>query len=493
MFILKNLKPKTNLFTKFVFVMIVFLIPVFVNAQVVITEIMYDPEKTDSTSGGEWVEVQNIGSDPIDLTKWFFFEGETNHRITSEVNIEIMSGEYAIISKDLIAFKNYFDFSDKIFKASFTLGIKEKLVMKSDKNEIINENDFVVYDTFETGEAKNNGNSLQLINGEWKEALPTPGAPNVFETPNNQTENTAQEKITLPELKKSQIFADAGKDKTLIAGADTQFKGMAYGLENKPIENARFSWSFGDGSIQDGQDILHNYKYPGEYVVVLNISSGEYSASDRILVKALPADIVISDVNTDFIELKNNSDYELNLSWWRIRSSNQFFTLPKDTIILSNTKLKIPSNISGFYSNDLSQMYILYPNGEIVNKYNEDIDILTTVIANDFEPKISTAQQVEPLKFSAQNHEAIQENQNLNNQNTKQENNDENKEQMALVGNINQKDNGLLNKWTFSLMGLILFSIAGFFVATKFTSENEEIALLEGQQHQLKPEDFKII
>jgi len=64
---------------------------------------------------------------------------------------------------------------------------------------------------------------------------------------------------------------------------------------------------------------------------------------------------------------------------------------------------------------------------------------------------------------------------------------------MALVGNINKKDNDLLNKWTFSLLGLILVSIAGFFVATKFTSENEEIALLDGQQHQLKPEDFKII
>src|SRR3970282_1941634 len=86
-------------------------------ASVSITEIMYDPKDTDSNSGGEWIEVQNTGSVAIDLTKWIFFENDTNHGITADGISEIPPGGYAVISRDITVFKNYFSgFPGLLFK-----------------------------------------------------------------------------------------------------------------------------------------------------------------------------------------------------------------------------------------------------------------------------------------------------------------------------------------------------------------------------------------
>ena len=75
------------------------------SAAVVVNEIMYDPKDTDANTGGEWIEVYNTDSAATDLTKWFFFENDTNHSITADGALEIPSGGYAVISRDLTALK----------------------------------------------------------------------------------------------------------------------------------------------------------------------------------------------------------------------------------------------------------------------------------------------------------------------------------------------------------------------------------------------------
>ena len=42
-----------------------------------------------------------------------------------------------------------------------------------------------------------------------------------------------------------QIYANAGKDKTGIAGADVLFEGKALGFKKEPLENASVSLDFG--------------------------------------------------------------------------------------------------------------------------------------------------------------------------------------------------------------------------------------------------------
>jgi hypothetical protein len=102
-----------------------------------------------------------------------------------------------------------------------------------------------------------------------------------------------------------QIFANAGKDKTVIVGADVYFSGQALGIEKEPLENARYLWNFGDGAIAENQNVKHIYQYLGEYIAVLDVSSGKFSTSDNLLVKVIPNQLKISEINKDFIKLTN--------------------------------------------------------------------------------------------------------------------------------------------------------------------------------------------
>ena len=88
------------------FLCLVFLIPLFASAQVMITEIMYDPTDADAGSGGEWIEVRNTGAAAADLTQWIFFEAEVNHGITADGNAIVPPDGYAVISRDLSVLKN---------------------------------------------------------------------------------------------------------------------------------------------------------------------------------------------------------------------------------------------------------------------------------------------------------------------------------------------------------------------------------------------------
>jgi hypothetical protein len=61
----------------FIFFCAMTLVPNIVFAQVVFTEVMYDP--TGADSGHEWVEIYNQGSDPIALDdQWKFFDGSSH-------------------------------------------------------------------------------------------------------------------------------------------------------------------------------------------------------------------------------------------------------------------------------------------------------------------------------------------------------------------------------------------------------------------------------
>jgi PKD repeat protein len=164
-----------------------------------------------------------------------------------------------------------------------------------------------------------------------------------------------------------QIKAYAGKDRTVTVGANVEFRGQAFGLNDEPLDNARYLWTFGDGASKEGKNIIHIYQYPGNYIVALNVSSGEYSASNYILVKAIPNQVFISEIKTgadSFIELENKSKEEIDLSDCQIKYNNQIFTFPQATRVRPNTYLVIPSSVSGtvFYSGK-GIVELLYPGG----------------------------------------------------------------------------------------------------------------------------------
>ncbi|MBX4211077.1 PKD domain-containing protein [Candidatus Parcubacteria bacterium] len=394
-------------FTLTVLIAAVF-VPLLLRAQVVISEIMYDPKEADASSGGEWVEVLNNSSDSIDLTQSKFFESDTNHGITADGSPEVPAGGFAVIAKDTTVFKNFFThFSGLLFKASFSLSDGETLSMKSSKDAA--PSDTVSY-TSASG-AKNDGNSLQKVGSDWKAAAPTPGAENqsgqTLNNSNNSANSTAgntttgtngstgnEQSVQHPVEQKifPQIILDS---ETFITGAVGEFSSKVLGTEKKPIDNARCIWSFGDGGTAEGSAVIHTFLYPGDYNVTLDASSGEFSSTDRMTVHVIPSPLSISNIKTGtdgFIEISNSSNSEISISNWMLAAGGKSFVLPKNTTILGKHSSIFPSQITGLLAD--RDVKLLYQNGTVGALYNPAISIETRKITQTPKTEITVAKSV---------------------------------------------------------------------------------------------------
>ena len=433
------------------------------NAQVVISEVMYDIEGSDT--GREWVEIENTG-DSVDISTWKFFENGTNHGLTLiQGNATLSSSDVAIISDNPDKFLiDWPSFSGNLFDSSFSLKNTGELIAIRDAD--LNDIDSLTYD-IELG-AGEDGNSLQLILSVWSAALPTPGLANSGSGGGEESEQEEESSESSSSSSSStnnfpveqQIFADAGGDRNVVVGADTLFEGESLGLKMQPLDNARYTWNFGNGETKEGQNVLYYYGYPGEYVVTLSISSGQYSASDRIIVNAYPAELAVSKVQEDFVEIHNKSNRELNLSWWQLEAEGKRFMVPKDTIILSGKKLIFSSDVTGLntHTNDAS---LLYPNGVEAVSF-EQIKIPQKTVAT----KTITAQPI-ITKADPPQKEALKEPQ----ENTIQT--------ASVISSINNQDKeSSMFKWLLAIFSIIVVS-TGSVVFMRKGKESDEIEIID--------------
>lgn len=148
--------------------------PAFASS-VVINEIMYDLEGSDTDR--EWVELLNTGPD-VDLTNWRFEESGTQHTLTLKQGSAVISNQqYAVIVDDFSKFlQDHPNFSGTVFDSSFSLSnTGENLKLRDAANgSVIDEVNY----TSTTG-ANGDGNSLQRKpDANWIASLPTPNSPN---------------------------------------------------------------------------------------------------------------------------------------------------------------------------------------------------------------------------------------------------------------------------------------------------------------------------
>ncbi|HBB56876.1 TPA: hypothetical protein DEW47_02275 [Patescibacteria group bacterium] len=352
--------------------------PFYAGASLEITEIMYDLSGTDTNR--EWIEIYNNGEESVDVSTWKFFEENTNHNlVASQGDTVLVKGEYAVIADKPEKFLiDWPDFAGIILDSSFSLkNTGETLTLKDADLNII---DSVSY-TSDWG-AEGDGNSLQKIGGEWKAAAPTPGSANEASS-ENTSENPPIEESASPSQEQDidivtqtiiameeKIYADAGADKIAVVGADTEFRGTALGFKKEPLSNARYLWSFGDMEYREGQNVTHFYKYPGEYIAVLEVSSGSKSASDKIVVKVVENKIKVLEADAKFVKIKNDSSFDINISGWFLRGSGNTFFFPRNSFIKSGATLAISSELTKVFVNETFRtIELLYPNGSLVDFY----------------------------------------------------------------------------------------------------------------------------
>ncbi len=354
-----------------IFLPALFIIPVLAFANVEITEIMYDFPGTEGSGEHDWIEVHNNSAGIIDLSTFKLFEAGTNHGIKSIQGLPTLSpGAFAVVASNAATFltDQPAGFNGQLFDSSFSLNSTsagETLVIRTGD---LSDQDSVAYSA-DLG-AKDDGNSLQKTNGAWAAAAPTPGvsssetsttAPPEESSPSAPTEQSSGSSVGLQSL-----WADAGPDRTAIVGAGTIFEGKALGIDKNPLDGARYLWNFGDGFTGEGKKVIHTYKHPGDYIVYLDVANGSVSAGDKILVKAMPADVSISALGygeKSFVAISNNEPTELDISFWQIKSSSGVFVIPKNTIIVPNNKIIFSKDALSFEIKEGDKVFLVYPNG----------------------------------------------------------------------------------------------------------------------------------
>lgn len=363
------------------------LLPFLSYAQIEITEIMYNLEGADKKR--EWIEVYNSGGSDINLTDWRFNDG-SNHKFAippekgGQGSIILEPNTYAIIASNATTFLSEHTVDVSVIDTVMSLNnTAETLQIKNSEGIIVNE---VSYEN--TMGADGDGNSLKLINGKWISNSPTPGIGglSVGDTGVEKKEKDEEQNSTTGDTTnrgsqwsiEPQIFAFAGSEKReTVVGSTIYFEADALGLERKPLLNANYAWSFGDGKRKEGRKVQHTYHHPGTYVVMLDVSSGQYSATDRVYVTVIEADLFISS-GENYIIIKNYNTQELDMSWWRLKTDSNIFIIPENTIILGESTVYFPNEVTNMSTNKDTIVQLQYPNGNLA-------EISETLSLNEYE------------------------------------------------------------------------------------------------------------
>jgi PKD domain len=167
----------------------------------------------------------------------------------------------------------------------------------------------------------------------------------------------------LSSLKISPGFeVSAGRDRLGIVGSPLEFK-VETNIEY--TNNSIFVWNFGDGAEGVGEIVNHTYTYPGEYILILNVSSPRGKAVSRVNVKVVSPELVITHISKERIELTNNSKSEVSLFGRALVTGNKIFTFPRDTILKAGQKISFSTNVTGLAPSEQSEVSLMVVGTEI--------------------------------------------------------------------------------------------------------------------------------
>ena len=341
-------------------------------AALVITEVMYDLEGSDS--GREWIEVLNEGTEAVHLDEWRLFENGSNHELKEHSGgLELQAGAYAVIAdsaeKFLVDWPSY---SGALLDSAFSL---------SNTGEPLSLHccapDFVPRDNLTYAPAigaAGDGRSLQLAaSGSWIAAQPTPGAANsASESPASNPETVptpAAQAATggggsAPPPPPPSLYADAGGDRTATVGAPVFFEGSAYDAKKKDVENVGYTWSFGDGSAEEGKSVKHVFAYPGRYVVVLAVERYGKRAVDQAIVTVVEPVLSLALHDDGSLSIVNEASHDAELSQWTIETYPYVFGLPERTIVAAKQRMRLSEKVMRFRA--MPQTVLRNPEGAFV-------------------------------------------------------------------------------------------------------------------------------
>lgn len=315
-----------------------------------------------------FIELYNSDSRDVDLTGWYIQrKTATGSSFNSLVTSTQFGGKiikphgYFLISRSQL--------SNSDVVVDLTLTESNTIRIRDSKQKDV---DQVTWGSISEGK------SYQMSpRGEWVDGVPTPGfindATSAFQTQSvapitNGTVVLPETHIQAPEVKK--VVAEAGpQTRVVLAGSPIIFEGKISGLENTSGGITHTAWSFGDGAFADGERVSHTYFYEGEYTAVLDVTSGNLKATDKMLVKVVLPNLFIStggDDKKSFFKIENRGSEEIDMSLWQVVVSGKTFIFPKNTLLGSKRSATFASEVTGLVTPVGIIPELLFPNGTVV-------------------------------------------------------------------------------------------------------------------------------
>lgn len=379
-------------------------------SSVVINEVMFNPAGDDTA--GEWVELYNSSDQDADVSGWQLYPDGTGYgtipngfligakkfvlihlrsagnnsptdiyQTSASSNMSNTSGSAALFSaeprgKDTIkSFLQWGRAGETWESSAADAGIWEKgtfvdLSSFAEGNSLALLQDGVVGGGKNAWRISNTPSPRAANTGASASNSPVP-SPSFSVSPMPTTEpSSAPLPSSIPHASSpvKTIKAYAGEDTSSMVGALLAFLGRAKGFNDESLDNvARFSWNFGDGEMQEGRSITHIYRIPGIYRAGVQVSSGEYTASDYITIRVIPNLVSIADVvlgSEGYIRLVNGSNVEADISGWHIQDNkNALFIVPFHTKIAQHADIALSNSVTGLLKENDFPLRVFYPNG----------------------------------------------------------------------------------------------------------------------------------
>ncbi len=402
--------------------------PLSVFAKVSINEVAW--MGTNKSQYGEWIELHNDGTSPVDLKDAGLYEGGGKTLII-KLTKSIAPGGYYLVARSTPSMSDpVFGLADDLgsFGGSGLSNLGEYLVFKSASGEILDSIDAGSCwpagdsESKQTMQRSSNPNALthpKCYPRGWITATSTPRAVNVSngstDIPTESSPNTTSVPVgnsssdpfgggstdlsshtsqaDLSDKKDEvKIFASAGRSRLALVDTPITFEKKLFTSKNDVIDGGDVVWSFGDGQSATGKIIVHSYKFPGDYVVVMNVTKNAESYVARTNVRVVPANLAITNATPNFVKIGNQSNYESNLGGWQLVSGHSVFTFPKDTIVIQGEEITVSREVIGF-NLDVDQLELFSPVGNTVSffRYKKDNKVVVNTDVSTSSRELSIA------------------------------------------------------------------------------------------------------
>jgi len=323
----------------------------------------------------EWIELYNDGTEEVSLSGWTITSSGTAPNIT--LTGSIAAGGYYLLERTDDATVPDIQ-ADKVYTGALS-NDGSTLTLTDSSGAAI---DTVVGGTdWKNIGGNNSTKATPQRNGSlWSTGTPTPRAVNIIggnedeaddeeedetgtTTPVVTVGGTAPSTSSHVQSPRRTISIDAGNDRIVLAQVPTPYTAVIYSKNERAIEDAKVTWSFGDGTRAEGKAVEHAYRAPGEYALIVRATHKEAEVLRTLKVVVENAAIDVA-TETAGIRVTNIGQRLVDLSQWQLAAGEGAFVFPDDTALWPGSSVVFATEVTGLATG--TPISLLFPKGETV-------------------------------------------------------------------------------------------------------------------------------